>query len=197
MNYRVVKGTRDFLPFQMQRRNYIFDTIKDVYCRHGFQQIETPALENLDTLMGKYGEEGDKLLFKILNSGDFTENKDLSSGNYKQITKEMYWVDDQKSKYYNQLVDITKVEKDWMSGEHLIEYPIQYEYLIEIKTNPDNIPGNGSAIFLHCSNKQSTSGCISINRIIMKKIIQNIDKDNIIKTVKEPRLLLLFLIQNT
>ena len=75
MNYKVVKGTRDFLPFQMQRRNYIFDTIKDVYCRHGFQQIETPALENLDTLMGKYGEEGDKLLFKILNSGDFTENK--------------------------------------------------------------------------------------------------------------------------
>ena len=89
MNYKVVKGTRDFLPFQMQRRNYIFDTIKDVYCRHGFQQIETPALENLDTLMGKYGEEGDKLLFKILNSGDFTENKDLSSGNYKQITKEI------------------------------------------------------------------------------------------------------------
>lgn len=89
MNYRVVKGTRDFLPFQMQRRNYIFDTIKDVYCRHGFQQIETPALENLDTLMGKYGEEGDKLLFKILNSGDFTENKDLCSGNYKQITKEI------------------------------------------------------------------------------------------------------------
>ncbi len=89
MNYKVVKGTRDFLPIQMQRRNYIFDTIKDVYCRHGFQQIETPALENLDTLMGKYGEEGDKLLFKILNSGDFTENKDLSSGNYKQITKEI------------------------------------------------------------------------------------------------------------
>ena len=89
MNYKVVKGTRDFLPFQMQRRSYIFDTIKDVYCRHGFQQIETPALENLDTLMGKYGEEGDKLLFKILNSGDFTENKDLSSGNYKQITKEI------------------------------------------------------------------------------------------------------------
>lgn len=89
MNYKVVKGTRDFLPIQMQRRNYIFDTIKDVYYRHGFQQIETPALENLDTLMGKYGEEGDKLLFKILNSGDFTENKDLSSGNYKQITKEI------------------------------------------------------------------------------------------------------------
>ncbi len=89
MNYRAVKGTRDFLPLQMQRRNYIFDTIKEVYRAHGFQQIETPALENLDTLMGKYGEEGDKLLFKILNSGDFTENKDLTSGNYKQVTKQI------------------------------------------------------------------------------------------------------------
>lgn len=89
MNYKVVKGTRDFLPIQMQKRNYIFDTIKNIYSKHGFQQIETPALENLDTLMGKYGEEGDKLLFKILNSGDFTENKDLRSGNYKQITKEI------------------------------------------------------------------------------------------------------------
>lgn len=89
MNYRTVKGTRDFLPLQMQRRNYIFDTIRKVYHAHGFQQIETPALENLDTLMGKYGEEGDKLLFKILNSGDFTENKNLTSSNYKQITKQI------------------------------------------------------------------------------------------------------------
>ena len=89
MNYRTVKGTRDFLPLQMQRRNYIFDTIRKVYHAHGFQQIETPALENLDTLMGKYGEEGDKLLFKILNSGDFTEKKNLTSGDYKQITKQI------------------------------------------------------------------------------------------------------------
>ena len=77
------------MPLQMQRRNYIFDTIRKVYHAHGFQQIETPALENLDTLMGKYGEEGDKLLFKILNSGDFTENKNLTSGDYKQITKQI------------------------------------------------------------------------------------------------------------
>lgn len=89
MNYKVIKGTRDFLPMQMQKRNYIFDTIRQVYTLHGFQQIETPALEGLDTLMGKYGEEGDKLLFKILNSGDFTENKDLTSGDYKQITKQI------------------------------------------------------------------------------------------------------------
>ncbi|MFV0467326.1 MAG: histidine--tRNA ligase [Dysgonomonas sp.] len=67
----IVKGTRDFSPAEMAKRNYIFDTIKEVYRLYGFQQIETPVMENLSTLMGKYGEEGDKLLFKILNSGDF------------------------------------------------------------------------------------------------------------------------------
>ena len=66
----IPKGTRDFSPAEMAKRNYIFDTIRDVYHLYGFQQIETPAMENLSTLMGKYGDEGDKLLFKILNSGD-------------------------------------------------------------------------------------------------------------------------------
>lgn len=67
----IPKGTRDFSPVEMAKRNYIFNTIKDVYTLYGFQQIETPAMETLKTLMGKYGEEGDKLLFKILNSGDY------------------------------------------------------------------------------------------------------------------------------
>ena len=67
----IPKGTRDFGPQEMARRNYIFDTIKQVYQLYGFQQIETPAMETLGTLMGKYGEEGDKLLFKVLNSGDY------------------------------------------------------------------------------------------------------------------------------
>ncbi|WP_347838107.1 histidine--tRNA ligase [uncultured Draconibacterium sp.] len=67
----IPKGTRDFSPVEMVKRNYIFDTIKEVFRLYGFQPIETPAMENLSTLMGKYGEEGDKLLFKILNSGDF------------------------------------------------------------------------------------------------------------------------------
>ena len=71
MKPNIPKGTRDFGPQEMARRNYIFDTIKQVYQLYGFQQIETPAMETLQTLMGKYGEEGDKLLFKILNSGDF------------------------------------------------------------------------------------------------------------------------------
>lgn len=67
----IPKGTRDFGPVEMAKRNYIFNTIKEVYALYGFSQIETPSMENLSTLMGKYGEEGDKLLFKILNSGDF------------------------------------------------------------------------------------------------------------------------------
>ena len=70
----IPKGTRDFGPDEMAKRNYIFDTIKSVYALYGFQQIETPAMETLQTLMGKYGEEGDKLLFKILNSGDFLKS---------------------------------------------------------------------------------------------------------------------------
>ena len=74
----IPKGTRDFSPIEMARRNYIFDTIKSVFRLFGYQQIETPAMENLSTLMGKYGEEGDKLLFKILNSGDFL--KDVAEG---------------------------------------------------------------------------------------------------------------------
>ncbi|MBO6297132.1 MAG: histidine--tRNA ligase [Prevotella sp.] len=78
MNTSIPKGTRDFSPEEMAKRNYIFNTIKDVYALYGYQQIETPSMENLSTLMGKYGEEGDKLLFKVLNSGDFLSkvNKD-------------------------------------------------------------------------------------------------------------------------
>ncbi|MCE5205726.1 MAG: histidine--tRNA ligase [Porphyromonadaceae bacterium] len=80
----IPKGTRDFSPAEMARRNYIFDTIREVYRLYGFRQIETPAMENLSTLMGKYGEEGDKLLFRILNSGDFLTSMnghDLAEGN--------------------------------------------------------------------------------------------------------------------
>ena len=67
----IPKGTRDFSPAEMLKRNYIFDTIRSVFKTFGYQPIETPAMENLSTLLGKYGEEGDKLLFRILNAGDF------------------------------------------------------------------------------------------------------------------------------
>ena len=103
---------------------------------------------------------------------------------YKQITENLYWVDDIKSIYYNQLVDLATTTKDWKSAEHLIDYPIQYEYLVEIKTNPENIPPKGSAIFLHCTNNKPTAGCIAIDRNVMKKIIENIDKNTKIKIKK-------------
>ena len=70
----IPQGTRDFGPETLRKRNYIFDTIRNVFELYGFQPLETPAMENLDTLMGKYGEEGDKLIFKILNNG--LENPD-------------------------------------------------------------------------------------------------------------------------
>lgn len=83
----IPKGTRDFTPVEMARRNYIFDTIKDVFRLYGFSPIETPAMENLSTLMGKYGEEGDKLLFKILNSGDFLRDVDPALMTSENVTR--------------------------------------------------------------------------------------------------------------
>ncbi len=88
----IPKGTRDFSPEEMSKRNYIFNTIREVYHLYGFKQIETPAMENLSTLMGKYGEEGDKLLFKILNSGDFldgVQNEELLARNPLKLTNKI------------------------------------------------------------------------------------------------------------
>ena len=88
----IPKGTRDFSPEEMAKRNYIFDTIRSVFHLYGFKQIETPAMENLSTLMGKYGEEGDKLLFKILNSGDFLSevtNEELPERNLVKLTNKI------------------------------------------------------------------------------------------------------------
>jgi histidyl-tRNA synthetase len=75
----IPKGTRDFGPIEMSKRNYIFNCVALIFQKHGYAQIETPAMENLDTLLGKYGEEGDKLLFKILNSGDFLEHVSMDN----------------------------------------------------------------------------------------------------------------------
>ena len=88
----IPKGTRDFGHEEMARRNYIFDTIRSVFRLYGFSQIETPAMENLSTLMGKYGEEGDKLLFKILNSGDWLRGADramIDAGDYVHLTSKV------------------------------------------------------------------------------------------------------------
>jgi histidyl-tRNA synthetase len=88
----VPKGTRDFSPAEMAKRNFIFDTIKSVFRKYGYQQIETPSMENLSTLTGKYGDEGDKLMFKILNSGDYLSKVDpekLTTQNSNLITSEI------------------------------------------------------------------------------------------------------------
>ena len=84
-NIGIPKGTRDFLPQEMRRRNYIFNTIREVFFQYGFVEIQTPSMENLSTLMGKYGEEGDRLLFKVLNSGNFTEKVDFSESNTNKL----------------------------------------------------------------------------------------------------------------
>lgn len=92
MKPSIPKGTRDFSPVEMARRNYIFDIIKRNFRLFGYKQIETPSLENLSTLMGKYGEEGDKLLFKVLNSGDFLKNcsdEDLKERNLPKLTNKI------------------------------------------------------------------------------------------------------------
>lgn len=88
----IPKGTRDFSPIEMGKRNYIFDTIREAFRLFGYKEIQTPAMENLSTLMGKYGEEGDKLLFKILNSGDFMRSvkpEDLEAHNLPRLTSQM------------------------------------------------------------------------------------------------------------
>src|SRR5687767_14633714 len=86
------KGTRDFGPAVMAKRQFIFDTIRKVFQNYGFQPLETPSMENLSTLMGKYGEEGDQLLFKILNTGDFLKEVDgskLEARNSKVVASEI------------------------------------------------------------------------------------------------------------
>jgi histidyl-tRNA synthetase len=89
MKPSIPKGTRDFTPEDMLKRNFLFDTIKSSFQRFGYLPLETPSMENLSTLMGKYGEEGDKLIFKILNSGDFLSEvsaDELSAKNSKKLT---------------------------------------------------------------------------------------------------------------
>ena len=90
----IPKGTRDFSPVEMAKRNYIFNTIREVFHLFGYQQIETPSMENLSTLMGKYGDEGDKLLFKIQNSGDYFSGltDEELAGEFGCITAQKFFV---------------------------------------------------------------------------------------------------------
>jgi len=107
----VPRGTRDFSPTEMVRRNYIFDTIKSVFRKYGYQQIETPSMENLSTLTGKYGEEGDKLIFKILNSGDFwndAENRKLKDESFSFSSKALLPIISEKALRYDLTVPFAR-----------------------------------------------------------------------------------------
>lgn len=107
----VPKGTRDFSPAEMVKRNFIFDTIKSVFRKYGYQQIETPAMENLSTLMGKYGDEGDKLIFKILNSGDFwaeAESRKQKAESFEYSSKSLTPVITEKALRYDLTVPFAR-----------------------------------------------------------------------------------------
>ena len=156
-----------------------------------------------ECFIGKNGltenkQEGDNKTpigtFKFGVAFGFYNKKEVHTKmNYIQIDKNLYCVDDINSKFYNQfvkvendnqtecekdyLIIIKKQEKDWKSAEHLIDYKIQYELGIEIKVNPLNIKGKGSAIFLHCKKENFTAGCVSVDKQIMKKILKFIDSE--------------------
>ena len=101
---------------------------------------------------------------------------------YLKINKNMYWIDDVNSEYYNQLIDSNYIKTGWESGEHLIDFSNQYEYAIEIKTNPENIKGKGSAMFIHCFGKNPyTAGCIAIDKQKMLELLRLVDQYTKIK----------------
>ncbi len=164
--------------------NTIYVDIKDVnlaILKYPKKNIEVNAFigENGSTLKKHEGDNKTPLgTFKLgLILGTHNPGEINTKLKYIQITKDMYWIDDINSKYYNTLVNINDTKCDWNSAEHLIEFPVQYEYIIEIKNNPENIPGKGSAIFLHCSNMISTHGCVAIDSLTMKKIIESINEE--------------------
>ena len=109
---------------------------------------------------------------------------------YIELNDNYYWISDSCSKYYNELVDINKLNRNEINNinlnnsEHLIDYKKEYEYAIEIKYNEEKIPGKGSAIFLHCTNKKYTSGCIAISRRKMLKLLKNLEENVIISIYK-------------
>lgn len=123
-------------------------------------------------------------IFELGKIFGFADKEKVDIDNYIQITPTMYWVDDPSSAYYNKLVDTKEIKKDWQSAEHLCDFPIEYEYGIEIKTNPNNIPNKGSAIFLHCSNNKPTAGCVAIPKDDIIKLLRFIKGETTIKIVQ-------------
>lgn len=157
--------------------------------KNSINAFENNIILSINAFIGRNGttqlkQEGDgKTPIGTFNLGiafgvhDRNEINLSKSIEYIKINPNLYWIDDVSSKYYNKLVDITKVIKDWNSAEYLIDYPVQYEYAIEVKINPKNVPGKGSAIFIHCSNEKNTAGCIAIKKEKMIELMKIVDKN--------------------
>ena len=141
-------------------------------CFIGKNGLTTNKIEgDLKTPIGRF-KLG--IAFGIHNRDTISIDK---SFRYKKINKNLYWVDDTNSIYYNQLVDITKIKKDFTTAESLLDNKIPYEYAIEIKSNPNNIPRKGSAIFLHCAKNNYTAGCVAISKEDMIKLLKLINQN--------------------
>lgn len=121
-------------------------------------------------------------LFKLGKSFGTHKNIDTKL-EYIHITDKHYWIDDCNSKYYNQLINIDEIDNDWNSAEKLSDYPIEYEYAIEIKANELNVSGKGSAIFIHCINQNETHGCIAIPKEKMIELLKEINENTLIEII--------------
>jgi L,D-peptidoglycan transpeptidase YkuD (ErfK/YbiS/YcfS/YnhG family) len=173
--YNINENTADFELYESNQQNVnkMWKTILKTKAYIGKNGVTINKEEgDLKTPLGTF-ELG-------IAFGTHTEEEVKTNLEYIKINENLHWVDDINSKYYNQLVDARKVEKDWKSSEHLSDYSKQYEYAIEIKTNPNNIKGKGSAIFLHCDTGNATAGCVAINREKMLELLKKLQKNAII-----------------
>lgn len=142
--------------------------------------LETEALIGRNGL-GKTKEGDGKTpvgVFRFTNAFGILENPGTKM-KYIQVDENHYWVDDGNSKYYNQLISIDEVKKDWESAEHIMEYEESYHYVLATSYNVECVPGAGSAVFLHCTSEaaEATAGCVAIPEVYMKKIMEMVDED--------------------
>ena len=163
MKVSLSKGTRDFLPLQARRRKYIFQTIESVFSNFGYQPLETPAMEQLDTLMGKYGDEGDKLLFKIINSGDFLKDADaglLSDKNSNAVLRQV----SEKGLRYDLTVPFARVVS---MNQHQISFPFK-RYQIQAVWRADRPQRGRYREFYQCDADVVGSGSLVFEAELME-----------------------------
>lgn len=175
MKVSLSKGTRDFLPLQARRRKYIFQTIESVFSNFGYQPLETPAMEQLDTLMGKYGDEGDKLLFKIINSGDFLKDADaglLSDKNSNAVLRQV----SEKGLRYDLTVPFARVVS---MNQHQISFPFK-RYQIQAVWRADRPQRGRYREFYQCDADVVGSGSLVFEAELMEMY------DRVFKSLRIP-----------